>query len=66
MASAGYGKVRKARRKDRRGGEWSGAGEVRYARSSSADEMSSNDLVRVRVRERMGGNLARQSESEWV
>ena len=70
VASAGYGKVRKARRKDRRGGDWSGAGKVRYARSSGADEMSSNGLVRVRVkvrvRERMGGDLARQSESEWV
>ena len=38
----------------------SSAGEVRYARSSGTDEVSSNSLVkvRVRVRERMGGGLA--------
>ena len=71
--------MREAGRNDRRGGKWSGVGEVRYvrsndtsevryARSSGASEMSSNDLVkvRVRVRERMGGSLARYSESEWV
>ena len=61
VVSAGYGKVREAGRRNQRGGEWSGSGEV-----------SSSGLVHVRVkvmvRERMGGGLARQREgkSEWV
>ena len=35
---------------------------------NGAGEVSSNSLVRVRVkvRERMGASLVRQSESEWV
>ena len=41
--------------------EWSGANEVRYARSSGTSKVSSSGLaqvrVRVRVRERMGGGL---------
>ena len=32
--------MKEAGRKDQRGGEWSGAGEVRYARSSDAGEVS--------------------------
>ena len=37
-------------------------------KESGAGELSSNNLVRVRVkvRERMGASLVRQSESEWV
>ena len=37
-------------------------------KESGAGEVSNNSLVRLRmkVRERMGGGLARQSESEWV
>ena len=37
-------------------------------KESSANKVSSNSLVRVKVkvRERMGGGLVRQSESEWV
>ena len=60
-------------RKDRRGGEWSGTGEVRYARSSGAGEVSSNSLahvrvrVRVRMRERMGGGMGENERvKEWV
>ena len=56
-------------RKDRRGGEWSGTGEVRYARSNDAGEVSNNDLARVRVRvgERMGGSLGENERvREWV
>ena len=41
-ASAGCGKVKEAGRKDQRGGEWSDAGEVRYARSSDAGKVSSS------------------------
>ena len=37
-------------------------------KESGADEVSSNGLVRVRVkvRERIGAGLVRLSESEWV
>ena len=39
-------------------------------KESGTGKVSSNSLVRVRVRmkvkERMGGGLVRQSESEWV
>ena len=37
-------------------------------KESGAGEVSSNNLVRVRVkvRERMGAGLVRLSESEWV
>ena len=52
-AFAGCGKVREARRRDRRGGEWSRADEVRCAGSSGAGEVSSNDLVRVILRVRV-------------
>ena len=41
MASAGCGKVKEAGRKDQRGGEWSGASEVRYTRSSDVGEVRS-------------------------
>ena len=41
MVSVGCGKVKEAGRKDQRGGEWSGAGEVRYARSSDVNEVRS-------------------------
>ena len=53
--------------------EWSGAGEVRYARSSGVGEVSNSGLaqvrvsVRVRVRERIGGNLGENERvKEWV
>ena len=38
------------------------------SKESGAGEVSSNSLVRVRVkvRERMGADLVRLSESEWV
>ena len=60
-AFAGYGKVREAGRRDQRGGEWSGSGEVS---SSGLVHMR----VKVMVRERMGSGLARQREgkSEWI
>ena len=70
--SASCGKVKEVGRRDRQGGEWSSAEEVRYVGSNGVGEVSSSDLVqvrvRVRVRERMGGSLARQREgqSEWV
>ena len=49
------------REERRRGGEWSGSGEVS---SSGLVHMR----VKVMVRERMGGGLARQREgkSEWI
>ena len=58
---AGCSKVREAGRRDQRGGEWSGSGEVS---SSGLVHMR----VKVMVRERMGGGLARQREgkSEWI
>ena len=34
--SVGCGKVKEAGRKDQRGGEWSGADEVRYARRAAS------------------------------
>ena len=49
--------------------EWSGTGEVRYARSSGAGKVSSSGLtqVRVRMRERMGGGLGENERvREWV
>ena len=60
MASAGCSEVE----------EWSNAGEVRYARSIDAGEVSSSGLaqvrVRVRVRERMGGGLGENERvREW-
>ena len=60
-AFVGYGKVREAGRRDQRGGEWSRSGEVS---SSGLVHMR----VKVMVRERMGGGLARQREgkSEWI
>ena len=69
MTSVGCSKVKKAGRKDQRGGEWSGVSEVRYARSNDAGEVSNNDLARVRVRvgERMGGSLGENERvREWV
>ena len=53
--------------------ELSSVGEVRYARSSGAGEVSSNSLshvrvrVRVRMRERMGGGMGENERvKEWV
>ena len=74
VVSTSCGKVKEVGRRDRQGGEWSSAEEVRYVGSNGVGEVSSSDLVQVRVRvrvrgrERMGGSLARQREgqSEWV
>ena len=55
--------MKEAGRKDQRGREWSGADEVRYAKSSGAGKVSNNGTgkvrvrVRVRVMERMGGSF---------
>ena len=45
VVSASCGKVKEAGRRDRQGGEWSSAEEVRYAGSSGVSEVSSSDLV---------------------